>query len=475
MIAKARESFGLGIATERFGSTFFGNGATFGGVISYPGPRPQELTEKNYREQLETKHMGPDKAHRLLALYNGAKYERIGIPPNDAQFLETRTFQIDEVARWFNLPPHKLKELMRSTNNNIEQQNLEYYIDCLAPWLERWEQELNEKLISPLERNTQEIEFVVDGLLRGDVAARGSFYRERFNTASITPNDIRGLENQNAVTGGDEPFVNTAMIPLGLAQDWWQAQIDEKLASIERLKNPPAPVAPTPAPDPQLARDLAQAVMDRNALDVALQTAQAANGELRAQIVTVTGELDIERTAHLQTNLQSTEARVLADVAREQAEAAGRAHEIAADEWRASAERLERQLAESVMAIRAAIVDDLHWLIEHESDRARRAQASPDKLRTWVGQFYAGHEDRIRKVLRPSVRAWAVCTAQTEPVEHVLDLLVGEYVHQSQRQLRTVADEHDAETLAVGLEKVLRRWDADRADAIVTRILKEVS
>jgi HK97 family phage portal protein len=595
VISKARESFGLGIATERFGSTFFGNGATFGGVISYPGQRPTELADKNYREALEQKHQGPERAHKLLALYNGAKYERMGIPPNDAQFLETRTFQIDEVARWFNLPPHKLKELARSTNNNIEQQNLEYYIDCLAPWLKRWEQELNEKLISPLERNTQEIEFVADGLLRGDTAGRGVFYREQFNTASITPNDIRELENRNAVDGGDEPFVNTAMIPLGLSKDWWQAQIDEKRANIEKLKQPPPPpVAPPPPGDLVPKRDLDAArkkaqecedlldlalndvktvtaqrddsaalatdlraqvsrvvtehctdrdrlqqaqqaaeterdriaverdglagqlrtadaiavdlraqiaaltrerdaareqlarsetahgetatragtsAAERDGLAAQLQTAAAIEAELRAQITALTTERDTERTAHATTR----EARTLTEAARDQADALRKALGVDYANVGAMLGKVEQRLADAAAAMRDAVTDDLRWLIEHESDRARRAQASPEKLRSWVGQFYPGHEDRLRKVLRPSVRAWMVCIGHPEPVEHVLDLLVTEYVSQSQRQLRTVADESDPETLAFGLEKVLRRWEADRAETIANRVLKEVA
>jgi HK97 family phage portal protein len=173
VIAKARESIGLGLATEKFGGTFFGNGSTFGGAIEHPGTLT-ETARKNLRESIEARHQGVDRAHKFIVLEEGMKYEKFGIPPNDAQFLETRTFQVDEIARWFNLPPHKLKELARSTNNNIEHQNLEYYIDCLAPWCEVWEQELNFKLVSALERQQQEVEFVVDGSApRGQREPRG--------------------------------------------------------------------------------------------------------------------------------------------------------------------------------------------------------------------------------------------------------------------------------------------------------------
>jgi HK97 family phage portal protein len=202
VIAKARESIALGIATERFGGAFFGNGATFGGVISYPGAKPNELVIKNTQEALDSKHQGVERAHRLLALYNGAKYERMGIPPEDAQFLETRKFQVNEIARWFNIPPHKLRDLDRATFSNIEQQAVEYVTDTLRPWLTRWEHELRRKLISPLERNQQDIEHVVEGLLRGDAAGRAAFYKTMVEIGAMTVNEVRVRENMNPLPGG---------------------------------------------------------------------------------------------------------------------------------------------------------------------------------------------------------------------------------------------------------------------------------
>ena len=470
VIAKARESLGLGIATERFGGTFFGNGSTFGGVISYPGPKPTELAEKNYREAIETKHMGVDKAHKFLALYNGASYSRLGIPPNDAQFLETRTFQIDEVARWFNLPPHKLKELMRSTNNNIEHQNLEYYIDCLAPWLERWEQELNEKLISPLERNTQEIEFIADGLLRGDVSARGEFHSKQFNTASITPNEIRALENRNPLEGGDRAFVPLNMIPLDRIDDW----IDATLAA---KKPAPAPAAPPPTPEPKgpTRQELQTALDERETARQIAQEAlvkvsalEAAATELRTQITS--GE---EERKILNAALEVARADVVTSkIAGEQITSEREAIATELRITQAALTALDTRQTASIAAIRAAVVDDLAWLIEHESDRARAVQGSPDKLRAWLQRFYAGHEDRIRKILRPSVRAWIVCTDYPEALERVLDHFVAQYVEQSQRQLRTVADEQTPETLPAALEQIFRRWDIERAEFLVSRVLR---
>ena len=204
-VSKARESIGLGLATERFGATFFGNGSTFGGIVSYPpgvasGAGNTQTRDEN-RKAIEKRHQGVDRAHRLLALYEGASYQQLGVPPEAAQFLETRKFQIEEVCRWFNLPPHKLKQLDRATFSNIEQQSIEYLTDCLLPWFRRWETELALKLVNPLEQNQQLIEFVVEGLLRGDAAGRAALYQAMFSVGAITPNEIRQRENLNPLPG----------------------------------------------------------------------------------------------------------------------------------------------------------------------------------------------------------------------------------------------------------------------------------
>jgi hypothetical protein len=134
---------------------------------------------------------------------------------------------------------------------------------------------------------------------------------------------------------------------------------------------------------------------------------------------------------------------------------------------------LQRRASDGAEAVRASVVDRVRWLIERESDRARRVQGSPDKLRKWVEQFYADYGDLCRSILRPGVKAWVVSVGHPEPVEHLLDLLIGQHIEQSVRQLRTVADESDEQALAPALEKLLRRWEADRAETIVNRVLRE--
>jgi HK97 family phage portal protein len=254
VIGNARESIGLSIAAERMGATFYGNGSTFGGIIKYPvgaaaGASGQLARDEN-RKALESRHQGVDRAHRLLALYEGAEYQQIGVPPNAAQFLETRQFQIEEVCRWFNLPPHKLKHLARSTFSNIEHQGIEYVVDTLDPWWVIWEEELTMKLVPQLERGIQVIEHVREGLLRGDAAARGDFYSKLFSIGSITPNEIRRRENLNPVQGGDTVYIPLNTVPLDRLGEWIDAQITAK----ETPKAPPPQPAPKEDPEAEDAR-----------------------------------------------------------------------------------------------------------------------------------------------------------------------------------------------------------------------------
>jgi phage portal protein BeeE len=189
------------------------------------------------RDSLASYRVGGDNALRTLILEEGMKYEKGSIPPEDAQFLETRQFQVAEVARWFRIPPHKIGELSHATFTNIEHQGLEYVVDTLQPWLVRWEQELKRKLF--LDDPDFFAEHLITGLLRGDMAARANFHRTLFYIGAESPNDIRDVENMNPILdedGNPDPAGN-----MYFAQN--------NLATLDTIANPPAPL-PTSAPPP---------------------------------------------------------------------------------------------------------------------------------------------------------------------------------------------------------------------------------
>jgi HK97 family phage portal protein len=231
----ARESVGLGMATERFGSALFGNGSRAGGFLKTVKPL-SDKARTNLRESFDAMHRGPDNAHKIGILEEGMEFTPNSIPPDDAQFLETRKFQVNEIARWFNLPPHKLGDLERSTNNNIEQQSIDFVTHSLRPWLVRWEEEIKVKLLTGEDVFA---EHTVNGLLRGDAAARSTFYREMFNISVLSPNDICEMENLNPHEGGDRYYVPMNMVPTD--------KVDEVIQN--NAKPDPAPIEPKPAGD----------------------------------------------------------------------------------------------------------------------------------------------------------------------------------------------------------------------------------
>lgn len=214
VIAMARKSIGLGMAMETFGELFFGQGTHPGIVASHPGKLGEEA-RKNITASLKIAHEGLGKSHLLLLLEEGMKLEKLGIPPNDSQFLESRQFQIPEIARWFNLPPHKLKDLTKSSFNNIESENSSFVIDTCLPWAIRHEQNYNMQLLRPTEVSAGlYFKHVFEGLLRGNSKDRAEFYSKMFNIGAMSINEIREKEDLNPVEGGDVHLVPLNMTTL---------------------------------------------------------------------------------------------------------------------------------------------------------------------------------------------------------------------------------------------------------------------
>lgn len=215
-IAMAKQAIGLSLATEEFGARFFSNGAHPSGIVEYPGKMSDQAYER-YKKDVEEKHQGLGKSHRIMILEEGLKYHQVGIPPEDAQFLETRKFQLNEIARIYRVPPHMIGDLERATFSNIEHQSIEFVVHTVRPWLVRWEQAIKLKLFTPSERRRFFAEFVVDGLLRGDIKSRYDAYAVARQNGWMSANDIRELENQNPIPGGDVYLVNGNMVPIDQA------------------------------------------------------------------------------------------------------------------------------------------------------------------------------------------------------------------------------------------------------------------
>lgn len=213
-ITMARNAVGMTLACEEYGASFFANGARPGGVLQHPGvlKDPAKL-----RESWQAVYGGAANTGKVAVLEEGMTYQQIGIPPEEAQFLETRKFQVDEIARLYRIPPHMVGDLDKSSFSNIEQQSLEFVKYTLNPWVVRWEQALQKSLLFPEERKRYFIRFNVDGLLRGDYQSRMQGYAVGRQNGWLSANDIREMEDMNPIPaeeGGDTYLINGNMTKL---------------------------------------------------------------------------------------------------------------------------------------------------------------------------------------------------------------------------------------------------------------------
>ena len=216
-IAMAKNAIGMAIACEEFGAKFFANGAAPSGVLEHPGTIKDPA---RVRDAWQSQFGGSSNSGKVAVLEEGMKYTPISISPEQAQFLETRKFQINEIARIFRVPPHMVGDLEKSSFSNIEQQSLEFVKYTLDPWIIRWEQSMARVLLSLDEKKDLFIKFNLEGLLRGDYQSRMNGYSIARQNGWMSANDIRELENLDRIPaeqGGDLYLINGSMLPLGSA------------------------------------------------------------------------------------------------------------------------------------------------------------------------------------------------------------------------------------------------------------------
>lgn len=243
VLALAAESIGLSLAAQRFGASFFGSGASLGGVLEHPGKLLPEA-RATLRESWQSRHGGAANAGKTAILEEGMKFSKIGIPPEEAQFLETRQFQVEDICRWFRMPPRKVGYMAQAQGwATVEASNKDYVTDTLLPWANRWKQECARKLFTEAERGKFFCEFLFTALLQADAKDRALFYKSMLETASITPNQIAAAENLPVFPGGD-----IRLIPSSL-------QTVEAAAKAGQ-QPPPAPASPA---SPPVAKPRAQA------------------------------------------------------------------------------------------------------------------------------------------------------------------------------------------------------------------------
>lgn len=212
----AREIAGLALAAEQYGASFFANGAVSSGIVEIPG-KLSEQAMRNFKESFRDKYEGLGKHHKVLFLESGMKWHQITIQNDNAQFIETRKYQAEEVARFFGVPLHKISSLEKPSYASIEHMSIEFVQDCLRPRLVNWEQQIRRQLFREADKKRYYVEFVIDGLLRGDAVSRSQYYSKGRNDGWLSANDIRELENMNPIPeeqGGDAYLINGNMVSI---------------------------------------------------------------------------------------------------------------------------------------------------------------------------------------------------------------------------------------------------------------------
>ena len=240
-IAMMKNSLGTNIAVEKYGSSFFKNGAQPSGVLEHPGvlKDPQKI-----RDNWSSVYGGAGNAHKVAVLEENMHYKPISLPPEDSQFLSTREFGVEEICRIFRVPPHMVQDLKRATYSNIEHQSIDFVVHTLDPWLIRIE-----KAIIKEEKDVYFPKFNVDGLLRGDIESRMRAYGTGISNGFFSPNDARRKENMPLIPaeeGGDYYFVNGSFVRLRDVGAAYSAAG----ASQPQPKQPDTPKEESPKEDP---------------------------------------------------------------------------------------------------------------------------------------------------------------------------------------------------------------------------------
>ncbi|MBT9173155.1 MAG: hypothetical protein DDT21_01545 [Syntrophomonadaceae bacterium] len=232
-IAMAKNAIGMALACEEYGATFFANGANPGGVLEHPGVVKDP---KRIRDSWNAVYQGSENAHRIAVLEEGMKFQSIGIPPEQAQFLESRKYQTEEICRIFRVPPHLVASLDRATFSNIEHQSISFVDNTIIPWVSRIEQSLQRSLFTEAEKKVYFAKFNLNARLRGDAASRANFYQTMRQNGIMSANEIRELEEMNLIPdelGGSKYLVNGNFVDMASAGAWTKKYNGKEAEKLE--------------------------------------------------------------------------------------------------------------------------------------------------------------------------------------------------------------------------------------------------
>lgn len=421
-IRSAKESLGLTLALEQYGSSFFGNSALPKGVFYTDGVLSEEAQER-LRKKWDARHRGAGQAHGTAVMEHGLKWQQMSVANNEGQFLESRAFQILEVCRLWRLPPHKLGDVSKGTMNNMEQQNGEYVQDCLMSWYIQIEEEIKRKLTRP-DEVTIYPKFLVRSFFRGDMKARQEFYASGIQWGYLNRNDCREMEDLNPVDGLD-----TFLVP----QNFSAASALETMTKS------------------QLTMLALHAKTNGVALDdngFPLLTAKQDDGSEE-----VDEQADPAEQVVPEPNVAPPPGIVLPGTQPIDDSFFGRS----------------KKLAEAQAPL---LADAFRRLLHTEADKVTRA-AKKEDFEAWRDGFYGKHPDRVRSIISPVIRSiaqsvWALDSGPTDEQRAEVEEFITAAVAKHTQESRSDVTDLD------GIEQRVAHWEEARSESSAKDRIKEL-
>lgn len=444
----AQQSIGQGLAADKYAGGQWGNGATPRGVLTHP-MRMDKPAREMIRTEWNEVHQGAGNAGKIAILHGGMGFQAISMSNEDAQFLESRQFSIREIARWFRLPPHMLADLADSSvRANIEQQAIEFIVYSLKPWLVRWEQALNRKLLAKEERREMYYEFLLESLLRGDSAAQAQAWSIGRQWGWYSVNDIRRMMNMPPIEGGDVYLQPSNMVPA-----------DSEMARGDKAP-PPAPFGGSEPPEPEDEEDDMEEEDD---------TPESVRGELRGNLVASLNAI-LDQGKQLTASLSTCGAGLeqTANKASEELTATLRSLRETRDEIRSDLLAPRKAQVFGWEAGKASLVEACNVLLrDHakcqlrvekaEVTKASRLVARGQNFIEWMDSWYGEHQTKLSERFQESVRCMA---AIVEPRHGMANQLAEDYCSKHKRQLLAATD-GDRNTFGDRVQVILQGWQAD--------------
>lgn len=479
-VSTMKEPFGLAKAAETYGASFFGNSARPDGFLTTDAPLKPEAAVQN-RKMWEDVHRGPANAHRTAVLTNGLKWSSVGMNNQDSQFLETREFSVVEIARAFRVPPHMIYDLKRATFSNIEHQQLEFATYSILPWLRRWEERINRDLISDPDVY---IKFSMEGLLRGDMAARAEFYSKMIQTGVYTVDTVLELEDMNPVGGkeGSARWMQQQMVPL------------EILVEGPQKPEPPAVMETPDTEDEEVTEEEARELREANT-GLAVE-----NGKLKGEVEHLRDlsaslkqeasewqakfnerELTAAKQAVFYDNVEQEREKARANC--EAAESRCHEREAKCQEAESRCSKLSDEVRQQNDAIHAAMTK-FNNAIGHarkiaqqaiernrrrECDTILRASKKPKEFLESVDAFYGEEAERLAVALEGPLALREALTGEAVYATAAID----SYVKESKRQLLAVYDTVPEDRFASEVLTVTNGWEPRSAELVAQIFGKE--